>query len=418
MEILPLAFAGERVAIQARVSGHPGRRRRNGRLFFEFPAEIHPWSAIQGRADDCHDAFARALVMSAMEAHADLAVHGRVSRSLLDNLARFQAVVAAALPKYRPAEVLADEVIPSPATPRAATGEAILGFSGGLDSVYTLYTHHRGVAAIGSRRVPNCLFVHGFDIPLWNSDFRGAFDRARRITDALSSRLVPLRTNLKGMLPYWPNSFGPALAAVLSLFERRYPEGILASSYEDANPYALEAGTTSTTLTDPLFSSATFTALHDPGNSRPEKSEMLRDFETGRRYLRVCYAGRDLTTNCGTCGKCVLQMLSMKMAGVDDLSAFAKPLAVKNIRRILIGNRAHLWQWRNLIDYAVTHGWQDAELLDAMRQQADACEKRMAASGASGPRRRSRLLRPVRSALRWTRRFIARARRPRDDSWW
>lgn len=417
MEILPPAFTRERVAIQARVSGHPGRRRRNGRLFFEFPAELHPWSVIQGGPDDCHDAFARALVMSAMEARRDLAIHGRLSRSLLDNLARYQAIVGAGLPKYRPAEVLADEVIPCPAAPRAAGDEAIIGFSGGLDSVYTLYTHQKGIAAIGSRKIPNCLFVHGFDIPLDDAAYERAFESARRIAHALSSRLFPMRTNLKAMVPVWPHSFGSALAAVLSLFERRYAAGLIASSYEDDNPYTLESGTSSNRHADPLLSSHSFTILHDLGNNRAEKSAILRDFEIGRRNLRVCWEGDDLAANCGVCSKCVLQMLAMKMAGVDDLSAFRSPLTPESVRGVNLYSRAFLWQWRGLIRYAAGRGWADRDLLDAMQQRADECEGMLDAGQTPPSGSRTRPPRKRRGVVRWAKRLLSRARRRRDDAW-
>jgi hypothetical protein len=221
-------------------------------VYFQVPAELRSWLAIRGGADDPHDAIARALVFLAMEAKRPLFIHGRVSESLLSNLGRYQEVVCAVLPRYRAIEVRADEVVAdSPGVDSTGPSEAILGFSGGLDSVYSLYTHQQGIAAGRSLSIPHCLFVHGFDIPLEDESYRRAFDSARQITETLNARLFLVRTNVKTLLPFWPNSHGAALAAVLSVFERRHAAGLIASSYESDNPHVLESGYGSTPETDP-----------------------------------------------------------------------------------------------------------------------------------------------------------------------
>jgi len=77
---LPLQRRRGGLVIAARVSGHPRRRKRNGRIFFELPSDV------ARLVDDLpatrfHDALLRATVFSAMEAGRDLRFCGQVSRS-------------------------------------------------------------------------------------------------------------------------------------------------------------------------------------------------------------------------------------------------------------------------------------------------------------------------------------------------
>lgn len=409
IDVEPLAVKRhvDYLLLSARVTGHP-RRRRNGRLFFEVPTQCDSWLAIGSRGDDLHDALARALVFSAMEAHCDLAIHGRVSASLCENLAAYQAAFCRALPQYRPAAIRADEIVAQSQSANGTTDEAIMGFSGGLDSIYTLYTHQRGIAEIGSRRIPHCVFVHGFDIPLRDGAYLQAFTSARHIADALGSQLLPLRTNLKEMLPHWPHTHGAALVAVLSLFAGKYATAIVASTLNEDSQAMLACGHGSTPGSDPLLSAQGFQVLHDTAKSRAEKSEILREFAVGRRHLRVCWAGNDLSGNCGACSKCVLQMLAMRAAGVDDFSAFRSPLTVEKILRFNTPTPVVVRQFQGLINYAAAQGHLPAEMLDAMRQRVRQCATLLAAGHVMPPGPLAPLPRKRPRIVRWAQRLLGR----------
>ena len=386
VEILPLKETSEHVFIRAKVRGHPLGRKRNRKLFLEIPAHLRDWLPIRDRADDLHDALARAMVFPGMEAKLPVVIHGRVSQSLLENLVKYQEVISRAMPQYQPVEIRADEIVSAPSSPVARVNhtEAILGFSGGMDSIYSLYIHQTGQGTGDGLRIPDCVFVHGFDIPLQDRAYQKAFASARQITDALGSRLFPLRTNLKKLLPFWPHSHGAALGTVLSLFERRHTAGLIAASYAEDNPFSLSSGVGSTPQTDPLLSSNTFQIIHDTGVSRVQKSTILQSFEAGRKNLRVCWSGDDLSSNCGLCSKCVSQMAALKAAGVDDLSAFKHPLTLENILRIDLSTPAFLYSWRSAIAFAEKHGRGAHEIFQAMRQRADECEQMLAAGQIPG----------------------------------
>jgi hypothetical protein len=134
-----------------------------------------------------------------------------------------------------------------------------------------------------------------------------------------------------------------------------------------------------------VAASRTFTVIHDTCRSRAEKSEILRAFDVARRNLRVCRAGKDLASNCGVCGRCILQMLAMTAAGVEDLGAFKAALSPAAVRGVNLNSKAFLWQWRRIIEYATRHGRADHELFEAMRQRAAECERLAVDGGSRGP---------------------------------
>ncbi len=373
---------GEWIVLSAAIRGHPAWRKRNGTLRFEVPAARAEWLVMKDRPDDLHDAFLRAVIFSAMEAGRELVVHGRVSTSLLENLERFQRIIHAWWPEqYRPVRVCAEAEISGAEWPHRRPGrEALLGFSGGLDSLYTLYRHQQGLAGGTARRLPVCVFVHGFDIPLGDACYGAAFERAGRMTAALGSTLVPMRTNLKRMLPLWGTTHTAALTAVLSLFERRFTTGLIAPDATDGDPYALAAKLGRKSFSDPFLSSATFRVVVDEDRRpRVEKSEMLRDRPLLRQNLRVCWQGDDLAGNCGRCEKCVRQMLCLKAIGIDDLRAFRAPLVPGRIIAVRPG-LAVLREWRTCYREARARGRASAPEFVAMRRAIELSEAELAAA--------------------------------------
>jgi len=373
VEIAQPRILGETLRIEGRIVGHPSEE-RNGTLFFEIPARAGEWSAIRGRGDDLHDAFLRATIWSAMEAGGELVVHGRVSSRLLANLERHQEIVRAWWPVLRPVDLRADvevgdaDAAASVGSDEAHRRSAVLAFSGGLDSTESLVAHRRGWRGRNTVDVRACVFVHGFDIPLGDGAFAGAYRRAESVTAHYGVELVPVRCNAKELLPSWELTYPSATLAAVSLFERRGGVGLFASSrpYEDFTWVAAETG--STPLTDGLLSSATFTAVHDLGAWRVEKTARLAGEAAVWRDLRVCWEGEDLTGNCGRCEKCIRQMLCMWACGVADFSAFRRPLtprAVSSARIVLAVVRA---EWERCLAAAASRGLAGEAVFAAARE--------------------------------------------------
>ena len=106
---------------------------------------------------------------------------------------------------------------------------------------------------------------------------------------------------------------GTALAACLHLLGRGYATGLIASShvYETLRfPWG------SNPVTDPMLGSASFSIVHDGCDlTRCEKAEVIADWDTAQRHLRVCWQGEHLDRNCGTCIRCAATALCFTAVG-------------------------------------------------------------------------------------------------------
>ncbi len=372
VEVVRTEDLEDAVRIQGRVGGHPRSAGRNGVFFFEVPPRCREWLAIRGRSDDLHDAFLRATIWSAMEAGGSLTVHGRVSRTLLANLERYQEIVCRWWPKYRPVVLRADEEVGDeqapPGTCAGRAAPAVLAYSGGLDGTESLFAHKGGLRGRNTLDVQACVFVHGFDIPLRDPAFGGAAARARALVESFSTELVLVRSNLKEMLPLWETTFSAGIAAVLSLFERRFAVGLLAASTAYENTHWIGSEDGSTPWSDPLLSSATFRLVPDLAVTRVEKTERLAREERVWRSLRVCWEGGDPSTNCGRCEKCVRQMLCMRASGVRDFSAFERPLTPAAVRATEVSMPVVVEEWRRCYERAVERGVAGDAVFVAMKE--------------------------------------------------
>jgi len=270
------------------------------------------------------------LLFSAMKTSADVQVHGQVSPSLLRNLAEFMDAWATWKPgKYHRLQITADL---EREQPKASGDEAILGFSGGADSAYTAWRHRTGRAGRQGRNLVAGVMLHGFDIPLQETEaFAGAAERAGRMLASLGMELIPVATNFREMGATWEDAHGAGLASALMLLKARYNTGLIASSF-DYSALILPWG--SNPLTDGLMSSDSFQIVHD--GAALHKIEKYREFSQwpeALKYLRVCLDGRS-ARNCCCCRKCIWALLTFRMLGVAMPECFDHDVSIRKILRL------------------------------------------------------------------------------------
>jgi hypothetical protein len=267
------------------------------------------------------DPFVLAALFTAMRAPADLAVHGQASPSLLRNLEEYQAVWAKWRPEnYSKIEILADDERESP---RPQTTAAVLGFSGGVDSSFSVFHHRRGNPGRARQDVQAAVFAHGFDIALSRKDsYARAAAKAKIMLDSLGVEMIPMAINLKHLGDDWGDSHAAGLASCLMLLGRRFAGGLIASSY----PYSyLQSGWGSNPVSDWLLSSKSFTITHDgAGFTRYEKVCALAEWPEALQNLRVCIRGAEREKNCCRCHKCIRVLLYFRFAGAGLPPAFER----------------------------------------------------------------------------------------------
>jgi hypothetical protein len=277
------------------------------------------------------DSFVLAVLFTLMEEPADLEIHGEVSPSLLFNLAEFQKAWALWLPqKYHSVELLAET---ERDLPRVEKNEAIMGFSGGVDSAFTAWQHRMTPPDRQPWKLVAGVMVHGFDIPINQPDvFARAAEKSRIMLSSIGMELIPVYTNLRELHNEWDDSHGTALAACLMMFHGRFNTGLIASSdiYKDL---ILPWG--SNPLTDRMLSNNAFEIIHDgAGTDRIEKVMQLSRWPEAKHNLRVCWEGQNKDRNCCRCQKCVANILIINAVGQGNFPAFPYNITDREIRHL------------------------------------------------------------------------------------
>jgi hypothetical protein len=357
-------------------------------LWYRFPAEWQPW--LSDRAD----AFLVGTIFPAMAAKVDLHVHGDVSPRLLENLEEYQAVWQCWKPdRYQKVSITADR---ETETEARIGRDAILTFSGGVDSSFTLYSHAHKLCGRRNRNIKAGIMVHGFDIPLRQEDmFAGAFAKAEEIIKDVGIPLIPVSTNWRELADFrrlkWDDVHATPVASVLSLFQRRVPYGLLANSYTYE---VLQCG--SNPFTDPLLSSANFGIIHDGADhTRLAKASVLAGWEVASRNLRVCFEGPSLDRNCGVCEKCVWTILAFRAVGAGLPKCFDKDITDEQILAIQIPNKPDLDVFQTILEHAVAHGMASESWVHALQKRLGRFGKRSLGKRLSD--RTKRLLKAVRT---------------------
>lgn len=274
-------------------------------LWYEVPEAYRP-----ALSRTCNP-FVVGTIMRAMLFKQDLVVHGQVSPSLLRNLDEFQDFCAALHPdQFTPIEITAD--VEQETAP--ANGRAILAFSGGLDSTFTVWRHCVQKTRRPRQNLTAALMTEGFDIPLVRTqDFERAFARAKCITDGAGIELVRMRTNFRQLRGDWLLTYGAGAASALMMLEGGFGVGLLGGTPSYRYP---DYDMGSNPVSDPLLSSDAFKVLGDGLQyTRTQKAGLLSSWQPALENIRVCWQGAQFDRNCGHCQKCVRTILNFKAAG-------------------------------------------------------------------------------------------------------
>ena len=278
------------------------------------------------------DSFVLGFLFTIMKLPEDLRVHGEVSPSLLRNLVEFQDAWSCWNPaKYHRIEISADI---EREQPRAKTDQAIMGFSRGADSSFTAWRHHTGRAGRQQRNLVAGVMIHGFDIPLEETDvFAQAAETARIMLASLDMELIPIATNFREIGGTWEDACGAGLASGLALLKGRYNTGLIASS-EDYAGLVFPWG--SNPLTDGLMSSNSFQVITDGSAlTKMAKIKEINAWPEARQHLRVCLDGR-YADNCCRCIKCTRNILLFRFLGLGLPECFDRDLSDTDILRMRI----------------------------------------------------------------------------------
>jgi len=322
-------------------------------IYFDFLGESFPEPYVL-------DGFVNAVIFHAMGSRQDILVDGPMSRSALLNLATFQEAWCRWKPAvYKPIRIEPRSIVDDPPRPRP---RSIAAFSGGADAIFTALRHADDQYALES-----VMLVHGFDVPTDRADqYSRLLERVQPLLQRLNLRPRVVRTNIAELrLQDWLDSFLAQISCCLHNYSHEFRFGLTGGG----EPYdALVLPWGQNPCTDYLLSGDDFSIVHDgAGFSRTEKIAVIARDPLATRALKVCWESADLSTNCGVCEKCVRTRLNFKAVGIDQPTCFAGDITPDQIRRIPFGNDSQRAAWREILDYADSHGLR-GDWLDAMKE--------------------------------------------------
>ena len=287
---------------------HPEGRRE--RLWWRVP---RAWAdAVTSWADP----FIVGLLFPIMQGGRDVQVDGRVSPSLIANLETFMGFWQEGAPgQYRAVHIRAREEVEAPAP--AAAGQAVVPFSCGVDSCFTVFRHLRGLAGGHNRAITAGAVINGFDIWLDEDNaasmYEGLLGGARTMLDSVGVACIPMSTNYHDLDTTWKHSHGSHLASGMHLLGARFDATMVA---DDAPHSSQGRAGGDRPIGDPLLGREHFDVSSDGAEVlRYDKAALLSEWPEAMQHLRVCYQNPGSHTNCCRCQKCVRTILSFRVAG-------------------------------------------------------------------------------------------------------
>ena len=200
-------------------------------------------------------------------------------------------------------------------------------FSGGIDSLATLYANHHHYTVEHPGFIKDGLLVYGLEVTEPNH-FVLVLNSLSIVAHDSGVTLIPVYTNIRDLGPenndvfwkdFWINEFmGAAFSAVAHTFSRRLSSLSINACHDIPNliPYS------SHPLLNPNFSSSDLKIRHEGIHlSRFGKTTLISNWDLALQHLRVCNETEyytDKTLNCGICEKCVRTMLAL--VGADALN--------------------------------------------------------------------------------------------------
>ena len=284
---------------------------------YDFPADL------EGDISEDIDGWALLMLPLAVFFNEPLRLTRPIDRRMLEHLHGLQRLWHAWYPEMNLVPIEAGEIrdnrLPDPGA------KTIACFSGGVDSLFTFYRHKDKALGDGDGVIDELLCISGLMTSIEDMDaLRADFEP---FAAACGKRLIPIVADFRyrdhGLeTPYsvacgdwWENAtVGPAIAAPVHLFARRYKELLIPAGTHISDLYP--CGTHP--LTDPMFASSHLKVTHDGTVwNRTERIAFVGEHEGALDLLHVC--GKDRQDgNCSVCEKCLRTMAMIDLLGLRE----------------------------------------------------------------------------------------------------
>ena len=319
----------------ARFESESGNPALPEHLWFRVPREFRSAFSLQS------DPFLILGVLWAIYHHEDIQVLGQVSPRLAYLIEEYQHQLATRHPDVlRPVKITINER-------RSVTqpGEMVGAFfSGGVDSMFTLWKQNRDKEVIPGFLITHVIFTNGFNNSLNTSElYQLIAEIYKRNLEKIGVTLLPLETNMTRLVVpemEYLLLFGPLLNASAHALGGMFSRVFIPSSYSldqtKARSFIWD------NLSDPYTSTDYLDIIHHGTEySWANKIAAFSDWEFAWHNLRVCFGMKSPSEvfNCSRCEKCIRTMIPLYAEKkLFRFTTFEKPFT-KDIEGLWVGRK-------------------------------------------------------------------------------
>lgn len=248
-------------------------------------------------------------------------IRGNVNKSFLDNLEMFTECWKVWLPdKCKDIKIIADEEIDD--EPKKLNNDAVLCFSGGLDSVSSLYRHYKGLVGRNNKNIKKLLSIMG------SRDIAASLEqmntyrihKMKDMCDDLGLSITPVITNLYNTetIFNWGDEFISLYASLMMLYQDTY-NNLLIASDEFVLQDSIIVPHGSNPISNKFIKSNQFNFITDGELlTRVDKMNSIKSWNFALKNLLACDIPFNETNKCcGKCVKCLVTKLNYKVINAD-----------------------------------------------------------------------------------------------------
>ncbi|MBS0269655.1 MAG: hypothetical protein JSS54_11830 [Proteobacteria bacterium] len=268
----------------------------------------------------------------AMRRGCALHVRGIVDPTLLASAERYTRIWSQWRPdKYKPAKLSADREIPDIA--RQGTQPWIYPFSGGVDSMFSIFANSAGDAGRDTH-VPGSVFlVRGFDYPLSDTkSFPILEQRVRSVAQLLKVPMLVCSTNWKEFCIQYELDTQLGLAAIAHTLAATHAGVSIAADFTYGEDLRIMPWGNNQYMPHLLGSSGFHVAGGGAEALRVDKIAYLSKIPNALEMISICQtpSGEENRLNCEKCEKCVRTALGLYVAtGRVEPTFVRKPSAFR-----------------------------------------------------------------------------------------
>jgi hypothetical protein len=286
----------------------------------------------------------------AMRRGCDLFVRGAVDAKLLENAERYTKIWSQWRPdRYKQAKLFADSEIED--EPRAGAQPWTYPFSGGVDSMFSIFANRAGDAGRDNRTPGSVFLVRGFDYPLSDTEFFPLLEqRVSAIAQSLNLPMLVCSTNWREFCIQYELDTQLGLSAIAHTLSATHAGVSIAADFTFGEDLKIMPWGNNQYIPH-LLGSSRFPVVGGGADTlRVDKMAYLAKVPDALSMLGVCRKpnGMGNRLNCEECEKCIRTAMGLYVATGDVKPAFTRIPSPSQILSIQL-SQVELMFWTDIL---------------------------------------------------------------------